>query len=164
MDSYYLLKNWVLEVEAGRSFGNQASIDSYIEVHYEYLVEQPKKVIVSICEFLNEEFHPNMLDHTPLAWKLSGPGGHTEVREPISTTSVGRWITQMQSFDQKLANQIAGPTLLALGYEMIDLEPLTLRERLRAFYLAIKYQFYNSLRQVLYGIGVLDSSRRFRRR
>jgi hypothetical protein len=164
MDNYYLLKNWVRAVEQGRRAGHTLGAGRYLEVRYEALVEQPGPVVQRICRFLGEEFLPEMLDHTRLARNQIGPGGHVEVREPISTTSVQRWRTQMSTFDRKLADRIAGPTLASLGYELADAGPLSGGDSARFFLLASKFAFTDLVRRALTVLGLLTLNRGKRRR
>jgi hypothetical protein len=164
MDSYYLLKNWVRYVERGRESGCKLKRDQYLEVSYEALVQQPESTVREICAFLDERFYSAMLTHTKLARKQIGSSGHVEVRQPIFTASVQRWRTQMNSFEQKLANRVAGRTLLTLGYEQSDPGPFSLSETMRLFLLAGKYWATDMVRRTLMALGILTLNRGKRRR
>jgi hypothetical protein len=164
MDNYCLLRNWVRAVERGREAGRALGLDRYLEVHYENLVGEPGPVVERICSFLGEEVDPRMLDHTRLARAHIGPGGHTEVREPISSASVGRWKEQMSTFDRKLADRIAGPTLSALDYELAGLGTLKAGEYTRLAYLSLKFAVVDLLRQALTVLGLLTLNRAKRKR
>lgn len=164
MDTYYLLKNWVRNVEAGRRAGRQLGPQRYVEIHYEDLVHQPRETIAAICSFLNERLDPAMLDHTTLARRRIGPGGHVEAKRPISTTSVGRWRSEMTTFDQKMANRIAGPTLTKFGYQTAPQdESLSLQERATLSLLATKYGLVSVARAALTSLGLLTINRGKRR-
>ncbi len=164
MDNYYLLKNWVRAVERGREVGHTLGAGRYLEVRYEALVDQPGPVVQRICAFLGEEFYPAMLDHTRLARDQIRPGGHIEVREPISASSVQRWKTQMSPFDLKLADRIAGPTLASLGYELAGPGPLSGGDSARLLLLASKFAFTDSVRRTLAVLGLLTLNRGKRKR
>jgi len=164
MDTYYLLKNWVRNVEQGQRAGERLGSDRYFEVRYEDLVQSPRPVIEKICVFLGERFHPAMLDHTTLARKLIKPnGGYPNVRKPISSSSVQRWKREMTLFEQKMANRIAGSKLRALGYELPELDPFSPTESLKFFFLACKYRLTDTVRRVLYAYGFLTLGRGKRR-
>lgn len=164
MDNYYLLKNWVKHVERGRECGHRLGRDRYLEVRYEAIVQQSRQVVEQVCAFLDIEFHPEMLNHTRLAREQIKPGGHIEVREPISTASVQRWKSEMSPFDQKMADRIAGSTLSALGCTLAGLGPLSVEERLRFLFLACKYRLTDTVRGVLYALQILTLNRGKRRR
>ena len=44
--------------------------------------------------------------------------GHESLRNPINSTSVGKWRNQMNTTEITKFNQIAGSTLQKLGYEV----------------------------------------------
>lgn len=164
MDSYYLLKNWTCLVEAGHRAGRQLGPHRYVEIRYKDLVHRPRETIAAICSFLNERLDPAMLDHTTLARRRIGPSGHVETRQPISTASVERWRSEMTTFDQKMANRIAGPTLKKFGYETAPFDaPLKLLERATLSLLATKYRLVSIARTALTSLGLLTLNRGKRR-
>jgi hypothetical protein len=164
MDHFYLLRNWVTNVNAGREAGRTLGPDRYLELRYEALVQQPQQALEQICAFLGESFHPAMLDHTRLAARVGpGPQGHVEVQEPISTRSVDRWKMDMTAFHLKMANRIAGGTLADLGYERAPVGPFSPAEKARFYLLAARYQLARSLRSALYASGILTLNRDMRR-
>jgi hypothetical protein len=164
MDTFYLIKNWDRNVTAGRVAGRRLGKDRYEEVRYEALVNRPREVLERVTGFLGETFDPKMLDHTSLARRIGpGPHGHTEVQQPISTDSIGRWRTEMTDFDRKLTERIAGSTLEACGYEPGPSEPMTWAEQVRFMLLALKFRMFDATRTTLYAAGILTLNRDLRR-
>lgn len=164
MDLVYLLRNWVLNTNAGRKAGSWLGNERYYEIFYETLVSEPQETLKDLCKFLHEEFHSAMLDHTILASNIGpGPAGHVEVLKPVSTSSVGRWKERMTPFEKKCSDQIAGTTLSNLGYELANLGPLSVKERLQ--YLALNAKFFaaDKLRRMLYAFGILTLNRTMRK-
>jgi hypothetical protein len=159
MDHYYLLRNWVMHVEHGRAASRDLGADRYLEIRYEALVAETESVLARVCAFLGEDLHPAMLDHTALARHQIGPGGHVEVRQPISAASVGRWKTEMSEFYCKVADHVAGPTLSSLGYGLSGLPGLSGTELLRLQILAAKYALTHVGRQTLTRLGFLTLNR-----
>ncbi|MDX1662555.1 MAG: sulfotransferase [Candidatus Promineifilaceae bacterium] len=159
MDHYYLLAEWARDVEAGREAGQALGAERYLEVCYEELVQQPEPTIRQIIAFLNESFHPAVLDHTSLARKVVGAHSHREVWEPIFTTSVGRWRREMTPFQKKLANRVAGATLSAAGYELARTAPWSAAEQVRFALLAGRYHLVALIRRLLYRSGLLTLNR-----
>lgn len=166
MDSMYLLKNWVRHVEQGRAAGRSLGSGQYLEIRYETLVQQPKPVVERLCDFLGEAFHPSMLDHTRLARRQIMPGGHTEVWQPISAASVGRWRSDLRPFDQKVADRVAGSLLTTLGYELANAGRMSFSEQAIYRVRWLRYALLNSGRQVSSRLGLLKLNRgkRLRRR
>jgi hypothetical protein len=164
MDAYYLLEGWRGNVEAGRQAGRALGPSRYLEVRYEDLVRRPRQVLERVCTFLDEEFVPEMLDHTGLARQVGpGPQDHTEVQQPISPASVRRWQTGMDAFDQKMADRLAGPLLSELDYELAGLEPFSAGEWARLLLLAGRFRLFSTTRHMLYGLGILTLNRGMRR-
>lgn len=162
MDDYYLLKQWVRSLHAGRKAGERLGPDRYLEVHYERLVQEPEQELQRVCAFLQEPYLPLLLDHTPLARKI-GVGVHQAVRKPITSRSVDRWRGEMSPFAKKLANRIAGSTLTSAGYQLAEGPPLTVAEWWRWLWLALKFTVVDLTRRFLYRIGVLTLNRGKRR-
>lgn len=159
MDTYYLLRNWAHNVEAGLRAGQEFGPNRYLEIHYEHLVRAPKPTIRRLCDFLGEEFYPGMLEHTRLARRHIGPGGHVEVRQPISTSSVGRWRSEMSIFERKMANRVAGSTLSRAGYDQAEIPPLSVTESSRLLLLAAKFLLVDSARAILNHLGLWTLNR-----
>jgi hypothetical protein len=163
MDNYYLLRNWVKNVETGQTAGAYLGPGRYLEVHYERMVQDPIHTLQQVCGFLDESFHPDMLNHPRLARQIGpGPQGHVEAMQPISTASIGRWKTRMTPFDQKMANRLAGQTLLALGYELAEVGALSATETARLLLLAGKFCLTDTARSLLYAFGALTLNRGMR--
>lgn len=163
MDEYYLIKNWTINVKAGLTCGRQLNSNQYLEVHYEYLVQQPEQVVNKICNFLKEDFCRDMLNHISLAQELVGPGGHMEVLDPIHMRSLYHWKKQISPYTLKLAHHIAGPTLEKLGYDNDPTEPFTPKEAALTTMLMGKYYFTNTMKKILTSAGWLTPDRRNRR-
>ena len=163
MDGYYLLKNWVRNIQAGQQAGQWLGKARYFELYYEILVNKPQETLEAMCAFLGEDFHSAMLDHTALAREIGpGPANHTEVLKPVSTSSVGRWKAKMSPFEKKLADVVAGPTLSSMGYELANAGPFSAQEQIRYAYLAAKFAAADSLRRALYATGILTLNRTMR--
>jgi LPS sulfotransferase NodH len=158
-DTYYLMRTWQRNVEAGQQAARQLGPQRFLEVRYEALVGDPAATTRQICDFLGETFEPAMLDHTPLAKQLIAPTGHFEVERPVTQASVENWRKRMSEFDQKLAVRLCGSTLRSLGYALPDLPPMTTRESLRYAKLAAKFQATDNARRLLYAVGWLKMSR-----
>jgi len=162
MDEYYLLANWARSVRAGQRAGVALGAERYLEVHYETLVTEPEQQIRRICAFLGEQFTPELLDHTQLAQEI-GVGSHEAVGESINAKSAGRWRRELSPFVKKLANRIAGPTLVAAGYSLADVPALTPGERGRLLGMMLRFRVVDLGRRLLYRMGILTLNRGKRR-
>lgn len=158
-DTYYLLRSWQRNVTLGQDAATKLGPNRYLEIRYEQLVDQTDATIRRVCRFLGESFEPSMLDHKALGEQISAPTGHHEVARTINRQSVDNWRRNMETFDQKLANRLAGEQLAELGYALPDLPRMTLTERLRLTRLATRFQVTDNLRRLLFAIGWLKMSR-----
>lgn len=165
MDNYYLLKNWVTNVQKGINAGQYLNHDQYIEIHYENLVKNPLDTLQRVCEFVREDLISNMLDHTNLARKVvRDQNWHVEVLQPINRESVNRWKKTMTSFDQKMSDYIAGSTLKSLGYELCNAGTFSIVEWLKIIVYKFKYILTDSFRRLLYATNVFTLNRKKRQR
>jgi hypothetical protein len=165
MDNYYLLSNWVKNVNTGIDAGKYLSDEQYIQIRYEDLVFNPHETILKVCEYLREDFTQELLDHTPVARQV-GPGQdhHIEVLRPINEGGVYRWKKVMSTFDKKMSEHIAGPTLRATGYESSDSGSFTSAEWIKIIFYKIKYFLSESIRSMLYALNIITLNRNMRRR
>jgi hypothetical protein len=159
LDSYYLLLNWSRQVEMGRAAASWLGPDRYAELRYEDLVQAPQRELERLCAFLGEDFNPSMLDHTVAARQEIQPGGPISLLEPVFGSSSQRWKDEMSVFQRKLADHLAGPTLVSSGYELGCAGPFSPVERARLYGLAAKYRVSDVARRLLYRLGVLKLRR-----
>jgi len=98
-------------------------------VHYEQLTRDPARVLQGVCQHLQLEFHPQMVDygrHGQAAWPLGDPQTVYQHSRPAAHYA-DRWLTSIQDPQVwRLAKDYLGalgPTLIhRLGYSYADLE------------------------------------------
>ncbi len=109
----------------------------YMELRYEDLVADPEPGLRRVCEFVELEWDPAMLDyHRGAEQRMaevtrdfergSGPAipaavraeRHTRVAQPPQRERAGRWRTDMSAADREAFEAVAGETLARLGYEV----------------------------------------------
>ena len=112
-------------------------IHHYLEVHYEDLVLSPERMLRKICEFIELEWNPLMLDyyrqaperiHEMKAEVHSDHGIKVTLEErwnifqftskPPDDSRVHRWKREMSQADQVCFERQAGRLLHELGYEL----------------------------------------------
>ena len=164
MDLSYLLRNWVRNVQAGRSAGDQIGPQGYYEVRYETLITDPAATLQALCAFLGETYDAALLDYRQAARQEGGGlDAHVEAQEALSQSSIGRWRNEMTPFERQLAATIAGPLLAELDYDPDEnLLPLTAGGRLRLAWLSARFQALDSVRTWLYrrNLRTLNYNRR----
>jgi hypothetical protein len=110
--------------------------EHYMEIHYEELVLETERTLRSICEFLDETFHEDMLSYFDTADQEvpeeSLRWHQTSIKAP-DPTKVYSWKTEMSLSDRILFDEIVGDALELFGYEREN-HPRTLRSRLKGLY------------------------------
>ena len=88
----------------------------FCRVRYEDIVADPERALRNLCEFIGEEFDPAMLSTTPVStadkpWFLRS-------HEALSKERMGVWQRRLSRNDVGLIETIAGPLMMAMGYEL----------------------------------------------
>jgi hypothetical protein len=127
-------KTWKRRIEEARVQGGD--VDHYFELRYEDLIAGPEVVLRKVCEFLELEFDPAMLDYHERASErlaelsdLPGKGGkvrpgseriaaHALTSEPPRADRVERWRTELSSDNIADYERVAGDLLSDLGYPL----------------------------------------------
>jgi hypothetical protein len=112
---------WKLEVADARRFGRRLGPARYLELRYEDMVAEPESHLRDVCEFLELDFEPAMLEYH----QGVDPGrleDHPRLAQP-PTPGVRRWRDEMNAGDAELFEAIAGDLLTELGYERGYPEP-----------------------------------------
>jgi hypothetical protein len=113
-------QKWLEETSAGLPFRNHPR---YLEVIYEQFLEDPEAILKKVCDFIEEDYSPQMLDTSIvtkcsqlIGSKLNNPGAD----RPIERGSLNRWEKDLTPEEQHTFNNIAGHLLIALGYAKDD--------------------------------------------
>ena len=120
---YVAASDWRHFVTEGRRAGRSLPPGTYLEVRYESLLEEPEATLRRICEFLEEEFHPQMLkpermqgNWRPLYFDRSLA---TRAKSSVVVSDNKRkWGAQMSPADRARFESLAGDLLRELDYEI----------------------------------------------
>ena len=89
-------------------------------LHYEHLVSKPEECLRNICQFLNLEFEPAMLNYyqqeTALVNVSREPWKKNAVK-PVSESSLNRWQTDLSAQTIAEIEAIVYPDMQQLGYQ-----------------------------------------------
>ena len=110
---------WASWVHAGQAAGARLGPQRYLEVRYEALVARPEAVVRPICEFIDLDFHPAMLQ--PEARGLTAVPRHEHWQhahlDQPPTSGLRDWRRDMSPSELALFEAVAGAQLEAAGYE-----------------------------------------------
>lgn len=97
-----------------------ANTEKYLLIWYEDLVSDPRRSLERVAGFLGLEFQTQMLDHVPrphsLREMLFALPDHANLREPISTSRVGRWRRELRPAVRRAIEAQAREGLARFGY------------------------------------------------
>ena len=115
---YTLAKKWVQYLEIVDELKTTLNEQSFFEVHYEDLLSKPELVVQQICDFLGEDFAPEMLAfHTNSAPYLTDKQNQQNLSQPILTNNAGKWRTEMTARQLRIFEAVAKDKLEQYGYE-----------------------------------------------
>lgn len=155
VDIYYAARIWMRRIRQARHAGARLGPEQYHELRYENLVLDPETELHTICDFLGEPFLPQMVEsHRYARTRIEPEGFHAPVRRPPNSSRVERWRNEMSAADQSLFQYVASSLLDELGYEVAELERLSLPEKARLSALKTKYETLQAGRRIMEIIGL----------
>jgi hypothetical protein len=118
---YFIAKQWREEQEAALRLMNTIENNRFAQVRYESLLANPEREIKKLCSFMGAEYDPSVLSffksdesintaHSGEMWK--------NVEKPILKDNFNKFTKEMSVTDIQLFEQVAGETLLKLGYPL----------------------------------------------
>lgn len=117
-NTYHAAYTWNKYVNAGKVFGAKYP-DRYHELCFESLLNEPEQTVDSLCRFLNIEFNEQVID-----FKKSNGSGKTQLlTQPLQKSNQGKWREQMSPRQIRIFEALAGETLSACGYSLVNKTP-----------------------------------------
>jgi hypothetical protein len=155
VDLVFAAHTWKRRVTEARRSADRLRPELFLELRYEDLVVDPGPQLRRICRFLDEDYHPNMLQfHLTAEESIREGGFHDAVRNQLTTERIDRWRREMSASDLRVFEAVAGPNLTGLGYEVVRHGPPTASERIRIVVLSIKYSIYRLVRRFSERLGL----------
>lgn len=108
---------WQRRVGAGIRDGRALARDKYIEIRNEDLARDATIEIKKVCDFLQLDFDPQMLDKDERAKGEVHKVTHHHTPEASGRKHFSEWQEEMSPADIEVFEAVAGETLSALGYE-----------------------------------------------
>ena len=112
--------HWQERVGAGVTAGSALGKDQYYELHYEQLLMNPEKTLKNLCNWLELEYTPQMLQqhetattHISRDWHL-----HEMVAKPVDPSRAYAWKQKLSRREVADFESVAGDLLKKLGYEV----------------------------------------------
>jgi hypothetical protein len=115
---YQAIAQWNRGMDEGRRAARTLGSDTYHEISYERLVQDPIGELTTLCGFLGEEYHPAMAQPNELA-SMAVPKRkkwHALTHSEVTTDRVGSWAQRLEPWEIGLCESIMGDRLRSHGY------------------------------------------------
>ena len=118
--TYAAIRTWVDAIDNGARARATLAADQYAEVRYEDLVAAPEPELRRLAAWLGEEFDPAMLAPHRMS-SVAVPAGktwHRNTRREVNATAVRRWASDLEPWELRLMEAVAGDRLRRHGYAL----------------------------------------------
>lgn len=111
-------------------FREKYDATTWLDVKYERLCREPEKELNRICEFLGEEYSPQMLEFhsTAIGKKRGKQRDHAPLGHAVSDRYVGIYKERLSLYEQGVYATLAGNTHRRYGYDL-DVRPLEISDQ-----------------------------------
>lgn len=118
-----------------KPFRKKYDSSTWLDVKYEELVRETVKTLKKICEFIGEQYAPEMLEfyRTSTGLARGKQRDHAPLGHAVSDRYVGIYKHLLSIRDQQIYAAVAGETHREAGYEL-DVEPIELSEAEKALW------------------------------
>lgn len=114
---YQSALRWVQYLSAAEEAEAALGGRAFLALRYEDLLAEPERQLRRICEFLEEEFAPEMLKFYTDETAYPTDGRNLEnLRRPVLSDNTGKWRAQMSSRELRIFEALAGAKLERYGY------------------------------------------------
>ncbi|WP_214326983.1 sulfotransferase family protein [Nonomuraea sediminis] len=134
LDTFHAVSAWAEAMDAGAELRRSLSADTYYELYYEHLTDDPATEMKKLCHFLGEDFDPASVSPEEAA-KVAVPKHkvwHTNTHGEVTRSRVGTWTTRLQPWEISLCESALGDRLKDRGYELTG-APQAAAQHLAAF-------------------------------
>jgi hypothetical protein len=116
---WHTARLWASQQQEGLDLCERLGSEQVLRMHYEDLLDNPERELRRLCEFLGEEFEPQLLDHASTGAarkgaKLSESWENTG--KPILRSNSGKWRTGLSAVELASVESAAGEVMALLGY------------------------------------------------
>ncbi|HSJ43439.1 MAG TPA: sulfotransferase [Euzebyales bacterium] len=118
--TYAAIRTWVDAIENGERARATLAPDQYTEVRYEDLIADPEPELRRLTTWLGEDFDPAMLEPHRVS-RVAVPEGktwHRNTRREVNASAVQRWASDLEPWELRLMEAVAGDRLRRYGYEL----------------------------------------------
>ena len=108
---------WEWMLHAGRAYG-RADPASYFELRFEDLIADPRATLDRLGRFIDHDLDYDRIQQNPVHALKRPNTSFREERDRPDFNPIGRWKDRCSPADLRLCEQLIGPSLEELGYEL----------------------------------------------
>jgi hypothetical protein len=148
LSSFHAVSTWAEAIDAGNKLKKTLPEDTYYELRYEDLTDDPSTELKKLCHFLEEDFAPEMVSPREAA-SVAVPVHkvwHSNTHSDVLRSRVGSWAGRLDGWEISLCEHMLGDRLVANGYELTD-APEAAREHVAACQRTMQKRRANRMRK-----------------
>jgi hypothetical protein len=141
--AYRAVSTWAQAMDNARRAARRLGPDSFYELRYERLVEDPERELAALCRYLGEEFDPAMVEPSRVA-PVAVPARKTHhdlTHQPVTAARVGGWTERLDPWEISLCEAVLGDRLRSRGYPLSGAPRPPLAVRARYERIAFRHRF-----------------------
>lgn len=144
LDMYVSMNNWKREIVKMKILREILPKDRFMEIRYEDILQEPEKAIHQICDFLNIQYEPTMIQ---LERSKVTQIPNAYVKKQIDTKNINKWKNGLSKKEIYKLERIAGDVLREQGYTLEnDLQNFKVLSPIKELWFEIKVIFRYILR------------------
>lgn len=119
---YHIAQEWGKAQRTALKMRAQTSPNQFFSLSYEMLISDPEPTLQALCQFLEVEYSPSMLDFHQSSEATSTASSSSlwsNVTKPIMSQNTKKFLTQASEEEVKVFELVAGDVLDELGYERV---------------------------------------------
>ena len=117
---YYIARDWARTQKLALTMEAHIGPERFFRVKYEDMVEEPEAMMMRLCEFLNMDYHEDMLNFHQSHEAVRAANSSElwgNVTKPIMKGNTGKFRSEAGDEDIRIFESVAGEVLDALGYK-----------------------------------------------
>ncbi|WP_424940762.1 sulfotransferase family protein [Aliiroseovarius sp. S253] len=120
---YHIARQWRAEQEKALELGRKLSADRFISIAYSDLIARPESELRRLCDFMNVQFYPDMLEfHKSREAASTSVAGQmwSNVQKPVMSQNTNKFMREMSPQDIAVFEAVAGDILDRMGYPLMS--------------------------------------------
>jgi len=143
------IARWVEVMNKAEKARRTYSVEQYYEIQYEELVKNPEKTLRKLCNFIDEDFDPLMLNHVEVSHTVPKRlmRDHSGTTKAVYKSAIDKWRNELELWEISLLQKVGGHHLEYWKYSLVDSDFVIpyrkwLHYKLRAWFETLELSLY----------------------